>query len=73
MITIADSELNNMLQPAFNASTRLYLERSFQHRNGFGNRLSLVNVGLADAWMRSGYLFTLDQDKMDNEIMFSKQ
>lgn len=62
-------ELDKMLQAAFDASTKLYQERGFQRRVGFGKRPALVSVDLANAWTRPGNPFTCDQDKMDNEII----
>jgi N-carbamoylsarcosine amidase len=58
-----------MLQQAFDASTKLYQERGFQRRVGFGKRPALISVDLANAWTRPGNPFTCDQDAMDNEII----
>lgn len=62
-------ELDKMLQQAFDASTRIYQERGFQRRIGFGKRPALVSVDLANAWTRPGNPFTCDQEAMDNEII----
>lgn len=62
-------ELERMLQSAFDASTKLYKERGFQRRVGFGSKPALVSVDLANAWTRPGNPFTCDQEKMDNEII----
>ncbi|MEZ5782440.1 MAG: isochorismatase family protein [Rhizobiaceae bacterium] len=62
-------ELDRMLQAAFDASTKIYQERGFQRRIGFGKRPALVSVDLANAWTRPGNPFTCDQEKMDNEII----
>ncbi len=69
MTDIDHRELDRMLQAAFDASTRIYQERGFQRRVGFGSRPALVSVDLANAWTRPGNPFTCDQDKMDNEII----
>jgi len=69
MDTIDDRELDRMLQAAFDASTRLYQERGFQRRVGFGKRPALVSVDLANAWTRPGNPFTCDQEKMNTEII----
>ena len=62
-------ELDRMLQEAFKASTKLYQERGFQRRIGFGKKPALVSIDLANAWTRPGNMFTCDQDAMDNEII----
>ncbi len=69
MTDIDSRELDRMLQAAFDASTKIYQERGFQRRIGFGNRPALVSVDLANAWTRPGNPFTCDQEKMDNEII----
>ena len=66
---IDDKELDRMLQAAFDASSKLYQERGFQRRVGFGKRPALVSVDLANAWTRPGNPFTCDQEKMDTEII----
>ena len=58
-----------MLQAAFDAASKLYQERGFQRRIGFGHRPALVSVDLANAWTRAGNPFTCDQEKMDHEII----
>ncbi|GHG98082.1 isochorismatase family protein [Pseudodonghicola xiamenensis] len=62
-------ELDRLLKQAFAAATKLYQERGFQRRVGFGKRPALVSVDLANAWTRPGNPFTCDQDKMDAEII----
>jgi nicotinamidase-related amidase len=69
MIGVDTKELDRMLQAAFDASTKIYQERGFQRRIGFGKRPALVSVDLANAWTRPDNPFTCDQDKMDNEII----
>lgn len=66
---IDNRELDRMLQQAFAASTRIYQERGFQRRVGFGRRPALVSVDLANAWTRPGNPFTCDQKAMDEEII----
>ncbi len=73
MSDIDNKELDQMLQAAFDASTKLYQERGFQRRVGFGKRPALVSVDLANAWTRPGNPFTCDQEKMDNEIIPAMQ
>lgn len=69
MSEVDHKELDRMLQQAFEASTRIYQERGFQRRVGFGKRPALVSVDLANAWTRPGNPFTCDQEAMDNEII----
>ncbi|MFK7964103.1 MAG: isochorismatase family protein [Burkholderiaceae bacterium] len=69
MSQVDNAELDKMLQAAFDAATKLYKERGFQRRIGFGSRPALISVDMANAWTRPGNPFTCDQDKMDNEII----
>ena len=62
-------ELDRLLQQAFDTASKLYRERGFQRRVGFGTRPALVSVDLANAWTRPGNPFTCDQEKMDGEII----
>lgn len=66
-------ELDRLLQQAFDTASKLYQERGFQRRVGFGNRPALVSVDLANAWTRPGNPFTCDQEKMDSEIIPAMQ
>lgn len=69
MEQLDDRELEKMLRAAFEASTRIYQERGFQRRIGFGRRPALISIDLANAWTRPGNPFTCDQEAMDNEII----
>ena len=62
-------QLDKMLQQAFDEASKLYQERGFQRRIGFGSRPAVISVDLANAWTRPGNPFTCDQEKMDNEII----
>lgn len=73
MQDLDSKELDRLLQQAFDTASRLYQERGFQRRVGFGNRPALISVDLANAWTRPGNPFTCDQEKMDNEIIPSMQ
>ncbi|MBS0553021.1 MAG: N-carbamoylsarcosine amidase, partial [Proteobacteria bacterium] len=53
-----DNELNTMLKQAFAQASKLYQERGFQRRVGFGKKPALINVDLANAWTRPGNPFT---------------
>jgi nicotinamidase-related amidase len=66
---MAIEDLDAMLQKAFDESSKIYQQRGFQRRIGFGRRPALVSVDLANAWTRPGNPFTCDQDKMDKEII----
>lgn len=69
MPDLDETELDRLLRQAFDVSTRIYQERGFQRRIGFGSRPALVSVDLANAWTRPGNPFTCDQQKMDHEII----
>lgn len=69
MSDVDNKQLDQMLQQAFEAASKIYQERGFQRRVGFGKRPALVSVDLANAWTRPGNPFTCDQEKMDNEII----
>jgi maleamate amidohydrolase len=69
MSDVDTKELDRLLQQAFDTASKLYQERGFQRRVGFGERPALVSVDLANAWTRPGNPFTCDQEKMDNEII----
>lgn len=62
-----DNELNTMLKQAFAQASKLYQERGFQRRVGFGKKPALINVDLANAWTRPGNPFTCE--KIDDEII----
>lgn len=55
-----DSELNAMLEAAFERAAAIYKARGFQRRIGFGRRPALINVDLANAWTRPGNPFTCE-------------
>ncbi len=63
--------LDAILQQAFDESTRIYKERGFQRRIGFGRKPALVSVDLANAWTRPGNPFTCE--KVDEEIIPAMQ
>lgn len=69
MSVVDVKELDRLLQQAFDEASKLYQDRGFQRRVGFGKRPALVSVDLANAWTRPGNPFTCDQEKMDNEII----
>ncbi len=69
METIED--LDAVLQRAFDESTRIYKERGFQRRIGFGKKPALVSIDLANAWTRPGNPFTCEG--VDDRIIPSMQ
>lgn len=60
-------QLDEILRQAFEESSRIYRERGFQRRIGFGNRPALVSIDLANAWTRPGNPFSCDH--MDDRII----
>ena len=60
-------DLMEMLNKAFEECTRIYQQRGFQRRVGFGKKPALINVDLANAWTRPGNPFTCE--KIDDEII----
>ncbi len=64
---MAHDELESALQRAFDESTRIYKERGFQRRIGFGRHPALISVDLANAWTKPGNPFTCDG--MDERII----
>lgn len=55
-----NAALDAALNAAFEASTRIYRERGFARRIGFGSRPALISVDLANAWTRPGNPFTCE-------------
>lgn len=51
-----------VLEAAFEEARRIYKERGFQRRMGFGKKLAIINVDLANAWARPGHPFSCDAD-----------
>lgn len=70
-MTLNTADLDRMLQQAFDESSRIYKERGFQRRIGFGKKPALISVDLANAWTRPGNPFTCE--KVDEEIIPSMQ
>jgi len=66
---MAIENLDELLQEAFDESTKIYQSRGFQRRIGFGRKPALISVDLANAWTRPGNPFTCDMAKMDEEII----
>ena len=64
-------DLDAVLERAFAESTKIYRERGFQRRIGFGNRPALISVDLANAWTRPGNPFTCEG--VDDRIIPSMQ
>jgi len=62
-----EKNLDEMLSKAFEEASKLYRERGFQRRVGFGKKPALINVDLANAWTRPGNPFSCD--KIDDQII----
>jgi hypothetical protein len=65
---MAIESLDEMLQKAFDESSRNYQNRGFQRRIGFGRKPAMISVDLANAWTRPGNPLSCDMQKMDEEI-----
>ena len=59
--------LQEMLSLAFEEATKVYQERGFQRRIGFGKKPALINVDLANAWTRPGNPFSCEN--IDEQII----
>ena len=55
-----DDELDRILEKVFAADSKLYGNRGFQRRIGFGKRPALINIDLANAWTRPGHPFSCE-------------
>ena len=55
-----DDETRALLDKLFSADSELYQNRGFQRRIGWGKKLALINIDLANAWTREGYPFTCE-------------
>jgi len=66
-MTTHTEDLQARLEEAFAIASKLYKERGFQRRVGFGRKPALINVDLANAWTRPGNPFTCD--RMDDQII----
>lgn len=64
-------ELDAILEKAFEESSKIYAERGFQRRIGFGKKPALISVDLANAWTRPGNPFTCEG--VDDRIIPSMQ
>lgn len=67
VVDMAIENLREVLQQAFDESTRIYRERGFQRRIGFGRKPALISVDLANAWTRPGNPFTCED--IDDRII----
>lgn len=55
-----DDELERILERVFSADSKVYDDRGFQRRIGFGERPALINIDLANAWTRPGHAFSCE-------------
>lgn len=51
-----------VLEAAFQEARKIYKERGFQRRMGYGKRLAIITVDMANAWTRPGHPFSCDAD-----------
>ncbi|WP_242841665.1 isochorismatase family protein [Desulfitibacter alkalitolerans] len=52
-----------MLEQAFKEAKRIYKERGFQKRMGYGKAPAITTVDMAKAWMSEGHPFTCDKSE----------
>lgn len=52
-----------MLDKAFAEATKIYKERGFQRKMGFGKAPAITTVDMAKAWMSEGHPFTCDNSE----------
>lgn len=55
-----DTDTKALLEKLFAADSKIYQNRGFQRRIGWGKKPALVNIDLANAWTREGYPFTCE-------------
>ena len=53
-------EFQEALDKIFAADSKLYAERGFARRIGYGKKPALLIIDLANAWTREGHAFTCD-------------
>ena len=51
-----------VLEAAFKEAREIYKQRGFQTRMGYGKKIAIINVDLANAWTRPGHPFSCDAD-----------
>ena len=68
---VDNKDLEEVLQKAFDESSKIYAERGFARRIGFGRKPALISVDLANAWTRPGNPFTCEG--VDDRIIPSMQ
>ena len=55
-----DDKLRAALDTIFSADAKLYQERGWNQRSGFGTQPAILNIDLANAWTRDGFRFTCE-------------
>jgi nicotinamidase-related amidase len=53
----------NLLEQAFAEATKIYKERGFQRKMGFGKAPAITTVDMAKAWMSDGHPFTCENNE----------
>ena len=55
-----DEKLRAALDTIFSTDAKLYQERGWNQRSGFGSHPAILNIDLANAWTRDGFRFTCE-------------
>jgi N-carbamoylsarcosine amidase len=55
-----DTNIQQALDTLFANDSKIYQNRGFQRRVGYGTRPALINIDLANAWTRPDHAFTCD-------------
>tara|TARA_Y100001970_G_scaffold267935_1_gene358585 strand:- start:48141 stop:48836 length:696 start_codon:yes stop_codon:yes gene_type:complete len=59
-MSASSDDIKKALETIFDADSKIYQNRGFQRRIGFGSRPALLIIDLANAWTQPGYAFTCD-------------
>lgn len=59
-MSATSEEIKKALETIFDADSKIYQNRGFQRRIGYGARPALLIIDLANAWTQPGYPFTCD-------------
>jgi nicotinamidase-related amidase len=62
MSNFADVFDPKVLEAAFAEARKIYKERGFNRRLGYGDKLAIITVDMANAWTRPGHPFSCDAD-----------
>ena len=59
-MSASSDDIKKALETIFDADSKIYQNRGFQRRIGYGSRPALLIIDLANAWTQPGYAFTCD-------------